>query len=78
MSLSCMGSSGIRKVFWSLLEVLLHGGRGLCVLAPAILPWKAAMSYMATTLVRLTFVFRSIHLIPFSSIYLNSVDMKSV
>jgi hypothetical protein len=49
-----MGSSSIGNVFWSLLEVWFHGERGLCVLSPAILPWKAAMPYMKTTLVRLT------------------------
>jgi hypothetical protein len=42
MSLSsCTGSSGVRKLLWGLLEVRMHGGRGLCVLSPAILSWKA-------------------------------------
>jgi hypothetical protein len=49
-----MGSSGIRNMFWGLLEVGFLGERGLCVLSPAILPWKAAMPYVATPLVRLT------------------------
>jgi hypothetical protein len=52
--LSRLGSSGIRKVFWGILEVWFHGGRSLCVLSPAILPWKEAMPYVGVTLVRLT------------------------
>jgi hypothetical protein len=51
---SCMGSSGIGNVFCSLLYLWFQGVRGMCVLPPNILPWKAAMPCVVTTLVRLT------------------------